>query len=342
MGKRALVISGGGCKGAFAVGVIKDLAANFPDISFDVFVGTSTGSLISPLAALEEIGLLEQLYTTVTTDNIIVKGNILTRLLGDNSLFDARPLGNLIKQYYDDVRCNKIFGLNKEVYLATTCLQTGQPVYFSTRDAPMVTDYEVVKLSNPDELRRAVMASACQPVFMPPIEVKKGSLPIRQYVDGGVREYAGIQLAIDAGADEIYAILLTPSNEVVDEVTYNDAFTILTKTTDIFTTDVGVNDVKIPATYNKALRYIAAVQKKMKDNGVPQATIDEYFNIPFANPFTGKKPLKIYVIRPDAPLGGGPGGLNFDPVEMKGMLAKGRQRIDDFMANLPPDGSSTV
>lgn len=339
MGKRAMVISGGGCKGAFAVGVIKNLAANFPDISFDVFVGTSTGSLISPLAALEEIGLLEQLYTTVTTDNIITKGDVLTRLLGDNSLFDAKPLGDLIKQYYNDDRCNRVFQSNKEVYLATTCLQTGQSVNFSTKNAPILTDYEIVKLNNPDELRRAVMASACQPVFMPPIEVKKGSLPMRQYVDGGVREYAGIQLAIDAGADEIYAILLSPEDEGVDEVTYNDAFTILTKATDIFTTDVGVNDVKIPATYNKALRYIAAVQKKMKDNGVAQATIDDYFNIPFTNPFTGKKPLKIYVIRPDSPLGGGPGGLNFDPTEMKGMLAKGGKQIDDFMANLPPDGS---
>ena len=339
MGKRAMVISGGGCKGAFAVGVIKNLAANFPDISFDVFVGTSTGSLISPLAALEEIGLLEQLYTTVTTDNIITKGDVLTRLLGDNSLFDAKPLGDLIKQYYNDDRCNRVFQSNKEVYLATTCLQTGQSVNFSTKNAPILTDYEIVKLNNPDELRRAVMASACQPVFMPPIEVKKGSLPMRQYVDGAVREYAGIQLAIDAGADEIYAILLSPEDEGVDEVTYNDAFTILTKATDIFTTDVGVNDVKIPATYNKALRYIAAVQKKMKDNGVAQATIDDYFNIPFTNPFTGKKPLKIYVIRPDSPLGGGPGGLNFDPTEMKGMLAKGGKQIDDFMANLPPDGS---
>ncbi len=342
MAKRALVISGGGCKGAFAVGVIKNLAANFPDITFDIFVGTSTGSLISPLAALQEIGLLEQLYTTVTTDNIITKGNIITRLLGSDSLFDARPLGNLIKQFYNDVRCNQVFQLNKEVYLATTCLQTGQPVYFATKDAPLVTDYEVMKLNNPDELRRAVMASSCQPVFMPPMEVKKGSLPLRQYVDGGVREYAGIQLAIDAGAEEIYTILLSPAAETVDEVQYDSAFNILTKTIDIFTTDVGVNDVKIPLVYNKALRYIAAVQKKMRDANVPQADIDSFFNIPFNNPFTGKKPLKIYIIRPDAPLGGGPGGLNFDPNEMKGMLAKGGQKIDDFMANLPPDGSTDV
>ncbi len=338
MGKRALVISGGGCKGAFAVGVIKNLAASFPDISFDVFVGTSTGSLICPLALLGETDLLEQLYTTTVTDNIIIKGNVVTRLLGDNSLFDAKPLGNLIKQYYDDNRCNRILQSQKELYLATTCLQTGNAVYFASKDAALVTDYEVQKINNADELRRAVMASSCQPVFMPPIEVKKGSVPIRQYVDGGVREYAGIQLAIDAGADEIYTILLSPEKDVVEETTFNDAFGILTTTIDIFTTDVGSNDIRVPMLYNRALKYINSVQEKMLKAGIEQNVIDEYFNIPFNNPFTGKKPLKIYVIRPDAPLGGGPGGLNFDPNEMKGMLAKGRKSIDDFMANLGKAG----
>jgi NTE family protein len=342
MAKRALVISGGGCKGAFAVGVIKNLAANFPDISFDIFVGTSTGSLITPFALLGEIALLEQLYTTTTTDNIITKGNVITRLLGDNSLFDAKPLGNLIKQYYDDNRCNTILQSQKELYLATTCLQTGTAVYFATKDAPMVTDYEVQKINNPDELRRAVMASSCQPVFMPPIEIKKGTIPLRQYVDGGVREYAGIQLAIDAGADEIYTILLSPEKDIPEEKTFNDAFGILSATIDIFTTDVGSNDVRVPMLYNRALKYINSVQQKMKKAGVAQNDIDDYFNIPFNNPFTGKKPLKIYVIRPDAPLGGGPGGLDFDPNEMKGMLAKGRKSIDDFMASLQRGGGPDV
>lgn len=342
MPKRALVISGGGCKGAFAVGVIKNLAANFPDISFDIFVGTSTGSLIAPFASLGELDILEKLYTTITTDNIIIKGNIVTRLLSANSIFDAKPLGDLVKQYYNDDLCNKVFQSQKEVYFATTCLQTGETVYFATKDAPLVTDYEVQKLNNPDEMRRAVMASACQPVFMPPMEVKKGSVPIRQYVDGGVREYAGVQLAIDAGAEEIYTILLSPEKDVPVEQTFNDAFTILTTTLDIFITDVGINDIRVPMLYNRALTYIANVQQKMKKAGVAQADIDNYFNIPFGNPFTGKKPLKIYVIRPDAPLGGGAGGLDFDPTAMKGMLAKGRKSIDDFMATLPPAGSPDV
>ena len=69
--KRALVISGGGSKGAFAVGVIKQLAQRYPTLFFDIYVGTSTGSLIVPLAAIGEIGLLEKIYTTQSKGTIV-------------------------------------------------------------------------------------------------------------------------------------------------------------------------------------------------------------------------------------------------------------------------------
>jgi predicted acylesterase/phospholipase RssA len=342
MAKTALVVSGGGSKGAFAAGVIKQLAMEFPDIVFDILVGTSTGSLIVPLVALDELDLMEQLYTSVRTQDIITKGNVVTRLMTDNSLFDAKPLANLVKQHYTDARCNKLFALDKEVYLATTCLQSGDAVYFSTKDPAIITDYEVLKAGNPDEFRRAVMASACQPVFMPPIEVKKGSVPLRQYVDGGVREYAGIQLAIDAGADEIFVILLNTGKNEPTEQPFGDAFTILKQSMDIFITDVGDNDIRVPGIYNKALRYIDSVKRKMKDSGVKQADIDNYFNIPFKNPFTGKKALNIHLIRPAEPLGGGPGGLDFEPLQMKGMMAKGKTAISTYMASRPQDGSGNV
>ena len=74
MGKKALVVSGGGCKGAFAVGVIKRLAQEFPEIEFDIYIGTSTGSLIVPLAAAGDLTLLEKLYTSVHTNDIVYGG----------------------------------------------------------------------------------------------------------------------------------------------------------------------------------------------------------------------------------------------------------------------------
>ena len=329
--KRALVISGGGSKGAFAVGVIRYLAVHYPAITFDIIVGTSTGALIAPLTAAGEINLLVQLYTTVQTNDIISKGNVVNRLLSFNSLYDVSPVAKLITQYYTDRLCNNLLQSSKQIYLVTTCLQTSATVNFSNRLPSFSTAETVNIIANAEEMRRAVLASACQPVFMPPIEIRKGSIPLRQYVDGGLTEWAGLQLAIDAGADEVYTILLTPAKKPPEEKTFNDAFSILEKTVDIFTDDVGANDTGQPLAYNQALTYIALVKSRMLTAGVSQQAIDTYFNIP-GSPFSARKPLDLYIIRPDAPLGGGPGGLTFNPAEMKTMLARGEARIAEFMA----------
>src|SRR5215213_4103372 len=166
MGKKALVISGGGSKGAFAVGVVKHLAENFPEIKFDIFVGTSTGSLIVPLVAADQIPLLEQLYTTIHTDDIVLKGNIVENFQFSISLFDANPVTKLIKEFYNDEVCNTILAGNKEVYINTTCLQTGEAVVWSNKNAPAGSEAHVVKIDSPKTFRRAVLASANQPVFM--------------------------------------------------------------------------------------------------------------------------------------------------------------------------------
>jgi hypothetical protein len=186
------------------------------------------------------------------------------------------------------------------------------------------------------------MASACQPVFMPPIQVNKDLADdaerTYQYVDGGVREYAGINMAIDNGASHIFTILLSPEGADLVEKPFEKLFGILQRTIDIFTLDVGKNDLLIPAIYNDALKYIDTVKRKMSDEGLSQAQIDRFFDIPGReNPFAGKKPLKIFIIRPDSPLGGGPGGLVFDPDEMKTMVAKGVAAGGAFIAGLTPD-----
>jgi NTE family protein len=335
MKKTALVVSGGGAKGAFAVGVIKALANHYPDINFDILVGTSTGALIVPFIAVQELDVLERLYTTVTTKDIITKGNVVQRLLNANALFDAQPLGSLIKTYYDDNRCATILQSNSTVLIATTCLQTSNAVYFCNKKDGINTAYTVLPITNADECRRAVMASASQPVFMPPIEIQKGALPLRQYVDGGLTEYAGIQIAIDAGAEEVFVIALSTGKNFADTQNYTDAFSILSKTIDIFTDDVSNNDIKIPALYNHTLAYLAAVKLKMKIAGIPDPVIKSYFDIPGYKELSSKKPIDIHIIRPETPLGGGPGGLNFEPEEMQQMLAKGKAQLLSYMANLP-------
>ncbi|MFZ1790083.1 MAG: patatin-like phospholipase family protein, partial [Saprospiraceae bacterium] len=66
---RALVISGGGSKGAFAGGIAQYLIEE-EKIKYDIFVGCSTGSLLVPLLALGEISRLREAYTSVTQSDI--------------------------------------------------------------------------------------------------------------------------------------------------------------------------------------------------------------------------------------------------------------------------------
>jgi predicted acylesterase/phospholipase RssA len=337
--QNALVISGGGAKGAFAVGVIQKLLAEFPILNFDIVVGTSTGSLIAPLAIAGEYDLLRQLYTTVKTEDIIVKDNIGNRL-GMDCIFEAGPLWNLMKKYYTDGLISRIMGGPQKLFLTTTCLQTGELVVF-TNDATAKdgTYYQVRLIKDAMHFRRAVMASACQPVFMPPILVNKDLAgdpeQSYQYVDGGVREYAGINMAIDNGATNIFTILLSPEGTDLVDKPFEKLFGILQRTIDIFTLDVGKNDLLIPAIYNDALKYIEGVKKKMRDEGISPTQIESLFSMPGTeNPFAGKKPLNLYIIRPDTPLGGGPGGLVFDPAEMQTMVTRGVMAAGTFIARL--------
>ena len=337
--KRALVISGGGSKGAFAVGVIKQLQQIYPTLVFDIYVGTSTGSLIVPLAAIDEIPLLEEIYTTQSKGTIVKELRIGDRLNTD-SIFDANPLWNLVNKHFTDDRYNTLQVSGKKLYINTTCLQTENITVFTNDiSATSKPGYETRQIVNSDHFRRAIMASACQPVFMPTIQINK-NLPGNaekdyQYVDGGVRQYAGIEMAIDAGATEIFTILLSTGVNEIENNYYGNLFSLMQRTIDIFMTDVGKNDLVIPNLFNDGLQYIDAVKRKMSADGISANDVNRYFDVG-GSPYNGKVPLKLFTIRPDSPLGGGPGGLVFDSAEMKDMLAKGLGSATAFSGRLTP------
>lgn len=67
--KKALVISGGGSKGAFAGGVAQYLMKK-ENRTYDLFLGTSTGSLMVSHLALGMLDELKDLYTNVNQETI--------------------------------------------------------------------------------------------------------------------------------------------------------------------------------------------------------------------------------------------------------------------------------
>ena len=66
---KALVISGGGSKGAFGGGVAQYLIEE-KKRDYDLYVGTSTGSLLISHLALKEVEKIRKVYTSVNESSI--------------------------------------------------------------------------------------------------------------------------------------------------------------------------------------------------------------------------------------------------------------------------------
>jgi NTE family protein len=265
MSKNALVISGGGCKGAFAVGVLKYIYTNV-NLEFDVFCGTSTGALILPLAVINDISTLDYIYSNSFTDDII-KQKLITKTVKDGYLYNTDPLKKLISDTITEDVFNQIMNSGKEFYISTVCLQSGKITYFTNSDTVQSNhEYDIIKIDadEREKMINAVRASAHQPVFMEPVEIEN-----RQYVDGGVREYLPIRAALDAGSDKIYSIILAAESDVASTENYTDLINIAKRTIDLFSEDVGSNDYKIAKFMNskKVLDWIRP-DEKLAENGL--------------------------------------------------------------------------
>ncbi len=181
------------------MGVLKGLRQLSPTLDFDIFVGTSTGSLVVTLAAINNFAELERAYTTLRTSDILTTYNIVNRL-NEHSVYDATPVWNQINLYYPNSKYNELLQSGRKVFLTTTCLQTGELTIFTNAAQFIQTSgYQLTQITSAEHYRLALMASICQPVFMPPIKVNLhvpgNPHPTYQYVDGGVVEYAGVQMA---------------------------------------------------------------------------------------------------------------------------------------------------
>jgi NTE family protein len=330
MAKTALVMSGGGSKGAFTVGVLKFIKEQRPEINFDVICGTSTGSLIAPLAATGEIAKLEEFYTTKTTGEILIfPESIVERFTSKHTgIFNVQPLFGLIKDTVNDARYNALMNSGKEIFLATVSLQSGKVTYFTNTNLSSTKDYDMIKISDLENFQRAVLASADQPVLMPAIEIFG-----KQYVDGGLREYAPMQAALASGATDIYVVLLSPDLPNKDDRKFEELKDILFRTLDLFSEDVSANDIIIPKFVSDSIKYINTVKQRITEEiEMTEEEIDELFDTD-NNPFGDRRELNIHIIRPEAILESD--GLEFIPAQMKSMMSKGFARAQEYFRNIP-------
>jgi len=316
MTKTALVISGGGSKGAFAVGAIEVL--NEHGIRFDLVTGTSTGALVAPLVATGELALLRTIYTTVHTDDILRQRSGIDILTGD-AIHDTKPLWQLINQHMSAALYTRLLACPIDVFVCATSLQDGKAYYFNPkrgRDG---------KPLSRDTFNRAIFASASEPVLMPSIRVPQDADV--QYVDGGVREVVPLRKAIEQGADEVFAIVLAPEErQQHPDRSYVSVVDTLLRTLDIMLQEVAQEDLAGTVRGNEWLAHMQAVRERAA-RYVPADKLDEVFAAsPGVRAELSKRPITLHLIRPELDLP--TGGLRFDPPVMSAMMQMGREAAE--------------
>ena len=189
----AIVLSGGGAKGAYEAGVWKALRKLH--IKYQIVTGTSIGALNGLMMAQNEfykcLKLWKNINYDILYDNFKKIGNSKEMYLEYlNKIFDGgidtKKIENIIEEHY---KPNKLYNSKVSFGVVSYNLSTKKVVY-STK-----------KNTRPDKLKKYILASAtCFPVFKP-TKIGKDVL-----VDGGYYDNLPINLAIDLGATEIIAV----------------------------------------------------------------------------------------------------------------------------------------
>jgi len=206
---RALVISGGGSKGAFAGGVAQFLLEK-KKIKYDFYIGTSTGSLLLPHLALGNIQKIHRIYTNVDMSKIfnvnpfIVKRkngidvvsinhfNVLLQFFrGKRTFGESKKLRAYIKKNLPIEEFNLLKALETDVIITVTNLTMNQAEYKSIKDCTY------------DEFCDWIWISSNYIPFMSIAHIKG-----HDYADGGFSSLVPIQEAINRGATEIDVIIL--------------------------------------------------------------------------------------------------------------------------------------
>ena len=337
MGKRALVISGGGAKGAYAVGALQHIVGTL-GITFDLAAGTSTGGLIVPLILLGELELLKHVYSNVETKDILKpKRFIFNPLARATALNDVGPLAKQISKTVTQDRVDRLLASNKELFVTTVNVQSQKTVYFHTSATARSSnpDVDLIRMTDRETMLRAVLATACIPFFMPAIDIPKGS--DQQYLDGGLRDVTPLQIAIDNGATEIYCIVMSPEKKKPARKRFKTAVDILQRTTDLFSAEVMLNDVQQAMHHSQKTLYVEALRKKVQQRfNLSDDEVNDLFTIndaalPHSNSFENSAGVKIIMIRPETGDEVPGGTLDFVKERMLAMIAAGHQKAIDVL-----------
>ena len=238
---KALILGGGGAKGAFSVGALLALKRRglFP---FDIVSGTSTGAFIAALAAADDLETLRQQYLSVGPNDILAKENIVANVLnGKAFLFNTYPLIQLTRKHItQEVFDTIMMPGSPTLCITAVSLQTGQATVFSNKELSPHPQYRVKKIVDRVMLVNVLVASGSQAGFTPPVIIEG-----EQFVDGGHRDVIPTRIVVDLQADDVIVLSNNPSIHENDPKHYNDLLSVVLRVVGIFLQDVRENDIRV-------------------------------------------------------------------------------------------------
>jgi NTE family protein len=223
----ALVLSGGGARGAYEAGVLRYALGKLaprrgPSAIPQIFCGTSVGAInacaLAARAELPDLGvrLLADRWESLRLEDVFKLGwgdlAAIARWLvgkptvdGITSLLDAGPLAVLVREFvpWRALHQNVADGRVRAVTLSATDVETGHSIIFvesATDHALYSTDAAVEYV--PTRLKpQHALASAAIPIIFPTVRVGG-----RLFVDGSVRQNTPIAPAIRMGCERVLVI----------------------------------------------------------------------------------------------------------------------------------------
>ena len=211
---RGLVLGGGGSRGAYEIGVWR--AARELKIDFDVVTGTSIGALNGALVVQGDYDFAVDMWENMNYEAVMtnVKAEDFTTLDGTRKAFrtalreivadggmEIGPLEELVRSRLDE---EKIRQSPKEFGIVTVEIPSLKASEMAKEDIPQgqMADY-------------LLASAACYPAF------KRRTIDNKSYVDGGYRDNLPIDLAIELGANEIWAVDLQALGHVPQKLMYD-------------------------------------------------------------------------------------------------------------------------
>jgi NTE family protein len=227
-GGLAVVLSGGGAKGAFQVGVLEALIAE-RKVSFDISVGTSTGAIQAAAVAQDDIAQLVRFWTGIKgADDVYKKraGTFINIVTGQPSMYSAEPLRKLLGRTVDT---QKIRATGKKLRLGVVNLTTGE--------LRMVAE-------NADNIADWVYASCAMPFVFPPQDTRDALGHDEQWVDGGVRDVTPLDAALNELPRAILVVRASAPLGPTPPKKYGSLVSVGLRAVDILQNEVSTNDLK--------------------------------------------------------------------------------------------------